>query len=122
MDEFVTTYRLWSCQASATASDADEWSISEAMNAVRFTGSVRRACVGRRVFVSQDGFVGLAPQETAETDFMVSNARGNQFLVLRQTNTPGYTLVGPWYVSRLGDLLFLEQRVFFCSSWHSADR
>jgi len=121
MDEFVAAYRLWSCQPSATASDADEWPISEAMNAVRFTGSVRRACVGRRVFVSPDGFVGLAPQETAETDFMVSNARGDQFLVLRQTSTVGCTLVGPWYVSRLGDLLSLEQRVFFCSSWHSAD-
>ena len=93
------------------------------MKVVRFIGSVRRACVGRRIFVSRDGLVGLAPREATPGDRIVSSAGKELFLVLRETETVGYILVGTWYVSGSGDLPFSYSEVLtaHCATWWIAD-
>jgi len=111
-DEFLHAYRLWSSRTEAfTGPGTDGWPISEAMKVVGFLGSVRRACVGRRIFVSQKGgFVGLAPRETVEGDFVISSSLTDSklFLVLRETsvNSAEFVLVGTWYVYAQSDLCF----------------
>ncbi|KAK3353800.1 heterokaryon incompatibility protein-domain-containing protein [Lasiosphaeria hispida] len=98
-DELIDAYRLWSGQTPATKHDTDEWLVSEAMKVVGFMGSVRRACVSRRIFVSQQGFIGLAPRETSEGDFIVSSLTdGRLYLVLRQISMMGCLLVGTCFI------------------------
>jgi hypothetical protein len=95
MDDLVEAYQIW---YGIAPTYKDRRHISEAMKVVDFIRSVRRACQGRRLFVSSKGSIGLAPRETTVGD-SIAFILGQEFpLVLRQVILGQYLLVGSWYV------------------------
>jgi hypothetical protein len=67
-----------------------------------------------RIFLTEDGTIGLAPEETCEDDILCILRGSISPLILRQRREIGWTLVsGDCYVT--GDLWRLDDEDFFSS-------
>jgi hypothetical protein len=71
--------------------------IATSWETVRFLGSLRQTCVGRSLFICEQGKTGLAPQGAREGDVVVTLLGCETAMVLRPTTNNQYQFVGEAY-------------------------
>jgi len=71
--------------------------IATSWETVRFLGSLRQTCIGRSLFICEQGKTGLAPQGAREGDVVVTLLGCETAMVLRPTTNNQYQFVGEAY-------------------------